>query len=82
MVSVAGGGGCCWFLAHGTKTGGGGVLLVSVWPCTKTGGGGGGYDPVSGGLGYCTVVEVMCTGINRQRKRAAIVIKCSYYCKM
>ena len=31
------------------------------------------YDRVSGGPGYSTVVEFMCTCINRQRKRATIV---------
>ena len=39
-------------------------------------GGVGGYDRVSGGPGYSAVVEYMRTGINRQRKRAAIIIKC------
>ena len=34
------------------------------------------YDRVSGGPGYSTVVEFMCTDINRQRKRAVIIIKC------
>ena len=29
-----------------------------------------------GGPGYSTVVEFMRAGINRQRKRAAIIIKC------
>ena len=57
-----------------------GVLSVSglirkVWG-GGGGGGGGGYDRVSGGPGYSTVVEFMRTGINRQRKRAAIIIKC------
>ena len=35
------------------------------------------YDRVSGGggPGYSTVVEFMCTCINRQRKRASIIIK-------
>ena len=43
----------------------------------KSGGrGGGGYDCVSGAPGYSTVVEFMRTGINRQRKHAAIIIKC------
>ena len=35
------------------------------------------YDRVSGGPGYSTVVEFMCTCINRQRKRATIIIKIS-----
>ena len=53
--------------------GGGGVLSAD----TKSGGGGGGDDRVSGSPGYSTVVEFMRTGINRQRKRAATIIKCS-----
>ena len=61
--------------------GGGGMLSVEFCPDTKSGGGGGGgggrwYDRVSGGPGYSTVVQFMCTGINRQRKRAANTIKC------
>ena len=50
--------------------GGGGA--VSFWPDTKSGG----YDRVSGGPGYSTLVEFMHMGINRQHKRAAIIIKC------
>ena len=37
----------------------------------------GGYDRISGGPGYSTLVELMRTGINRWRKHAAIIIKCS-----
>ena len=37
----------------------------------------GGYDCISGGPGYSTLVELMRTGINRWRKHAAIIIKCS-----
>ena len=70
-----------------TKSGGGGGVLSASGPIRKAGGGGvlsasglirkvGGYDCVSGGPGYSTVVEFMRTGINRQRKRAAIIIKC------
>ena len=56
-----GGGGCYRLLAQYEKWGEGG------W-----------YDRVSGGPGHSTVVEFMCTGIiNRQRKHAAIIIKCS-----
>ena len=47
--------------------GGGGGGAVGFWPDTKSGG----RSP-----GYSTVVEFMRTGINRQRKRAAIIIKC------
>ena len=45
-------------------------------PIRKAWGGGGGYDCVSGSPGYSTVVELMRADINRQRKRAAIIIKC------
>ena len=34
----------------------------------------GGYDRVSGGPGYSTVVEFMRADINRQRNRAAILL--------
>ena len=90
MVGVAGGrgGGAVGFWPD-TKSGGGGGA-VGFWPNTKSGvlsasgpirkvgGGGGGYDRVSGSPGHSTVVQFMRTGVNssKQRKRAAIIIKC------
>ena len=52
----------------------GGVLSASG--SIRKVGRGGGYDRVSGSPGYCTVVQFMRAGINRQRKHAAIIIKC------
>ena len=51
---------------------------IGFWPDTRNGegGGGGGYDRVSRSPGNSTVVKFMRAGINRQRKRAAMVIKC------
>ena len=56
--------------------GGGGVWLGVGWgrllaQYEKRGG----YGRVSGRPGYSTVVEFMRTGINRQRNRAAIIIR-------
>ena len=72
-----GGGGCCRFMTRYEKRGrwgGGGCCRFRAqneergrW---RGGGGGGGYDRVSGGPGYSTVVEFMRTDINRQRNRA------------
>ena len=55
-----------WLLVSGLirKAVGG---AVGFWPDTKNGGRGGGYHRILGGPGYCTVVEFMRTGINRQR---------------
>ena len=65
-VCVCGGGeGCCRFLA-----------LYEKWAGGGGGGGAGGYDRVSRSPGYSTVVEFMRTGINRQRNRASIIVKC------
>ena len=67
---------------HEKRGVGGGGGAIGFWPDTRSGkgkgggGGGGGYDRVSGSPGYSTVVEFMRAGINRQRKRAAIIIKC------
>ena len=55
----------------------GGAVGSASGPIRKAGGGGGGgYDRVSGGPGYSTVVEFMRADINRQRNRAAIIKKC------
>ena len=56
---------------------GGGGGAIGFGPDTeKKGGGRGRYDRESGGPGYSTVVEFLRAGINRQRKCAAIIIKC------
>ena len=43
-------------------------------PIRRAGGRVGGYDRVSGGRGYSTVVEFIRADINRQRNRAAILL--------
>ena len=58
-----------------TKSRGGGCYRLRA-SYGKKKGGGGEYDRVSGGSGYSTVVEFLRAGINRQRKCAAIIIKC------
>ena len=70
-----GGGGAVGFWPD-TKSGGGGGMVLSasglirkVYVCVCVGG----YDRVSGGPGYSTVVEFMHAGINRQCNRAAIL---------
>ena len=72
-----GGEGHEWWVGLGWGGGGG---AVGFWPDTKSGGGGGKEGAVLSHIGgpriQYSIVEFMRTGINRQRKRAAIIVKC------